>query len=42
VGPDAGPIPLGFSGKTQASGVPKWGAGMVHAQCSPSAMCALA
>jgi len=28
LGRDAGPIPFGFSGMTQAPGVPKWGADM--------------
>ena len=39
--PDARPIPLGSSGMTQASGVPKWGAGMGHVQSSRSAICTL-
>jgi hypothetical protein len=29
-GSDVGPIPLGSSVMTQASGVPKWGAGVGH------------
>jgi hypothetical protein len=41
VGPDAGPILLGSSTMTQASSVPKWGAGMAPSQRRPSATCAL-
>jgi hypothetical protein len=40
VGPDAGPILLGSSTMTQASSVPKWGAGMAPSQRRPSATCA--